>query len=661
LKAAVAAPFLTRLSAAGFTLDHLPYLQDVSDDHAVVLWTTLESGAGRVEFSSDRSFSRVAQATSRQFTAGQTNRANGYFQHQATLTGLRPGTQYFYRVTMDGQALSVQPTSFTTAGPGPVNFIVIGDSGQGTIGQAQLATRMAREDVSFALHTGDVAYPDGAFRDFDANFFDAYKGMLGNMPTFLVPGNHDYYTSSGAPYRALTASPATPGVPLADQGRYYSFDWGDVHFIALDTNDPLALPQSGRFPMLDWLERDLQQSRKFWKIAYFHHPPYPASEHHESDEVSAVVRSLLVPILDRYGVPLVLCGHDHNYQRFFPMTGGQKVADGTGTQYIVTGGGGATLFDVPASSPILAKGIAQYHYLRAEVNGPKATIRAISVNGEEIDRFVVSPSPVLSSGGVVNAASLSAGLSPGALVSIYGRFLTVRDDQARAFPLPVDMQGTKVSINGQNIPLIFASPGQINAQLPFGVSGKGTLTVTTGNASANVPISIDDVAPAIFAGPMPAILRNNGTLVTQDSPAQPGDFVSIFMTGMGTVNGSIAAGQAAPNAPLYSCAGRVEVVVGTDSLSPAFAGLAPGFAGVYQVVVQIPQGLRYGMYNLQVIARGAGSNTVQIPVGFPPAPPPPPDPDPTPFLSPLAMKVTSDAFAAMLGTFADEPLAPELA
>ena len=618
LKIAAAAPFVPSLSAAPAILDRFPYLQDVGSDHAVIMWTTRQRGTGIVEFSSDRGFARSAPATVREFLPAETGRSVPFYQYTARLTVLREGIQYFYRVTVDGENLTPPPSAgeelrFRTASRGPVSFLAFGDSGEGSAQQERLANLMAAEDVHLILHAGDVAYPNGIYQEFEALYFSVYRDMLSRVPVFLCPGNHDYYTPNAAPYLALT-SPPVSNVAAIERGRFYSYDWGDIHFVSLDSNEPLERAIAGTGTMFQWLENDLRRTRKFWRIVFLHHPPYPTSTHHQNDAVSATVRQHLVPILERYGIPLVIAGHDHNYQRAIPLSKGASAVSGTGTQYVITGGGGTNLFSLPGS-PILAKGAAVHHYMRFDIDGGTLTMRAKGLDGAEFDRAVVTPMPSVGEAAVVNAASFTPAVAPGTLITIYGRNLAYREEQATSFPLPTSLLGVQVSMDGQAIPLTYVAPDQINAQVPFTVSGNVTLRVTSPNGSSNTTCTVTDSAPGIFFGGAPAIIHASGALVTAAAPGLPGEFLSIFLTGLGRVNSAISAGQSSPAAPLATVVNTVQVRLGPTLINPTFAGLAPGYAGLYQVVVQIPAGTRAGTYTLEIVSRGAISNTVSLPVG----------------------------------------------
>src|SRR5438876_956701 len=225
------------------TTTRYPYIQNVRNDRISVLWATLESGAGIVECSSDGiNFNRVA-AQSRIFTAANTGMAKDFVQYQANITGLQPATDYVYRVSVNG--LEVTPggaTRFRTAGPGPFNFIVLGDSGYASAEQYAIAQRILAESPSLVIHTGDVVYnPGGApgtnIDLYQRNYFNYYYQTMSSVPFFPSPGNHDYGPTA-APYLAIHALP-TENVPFADRHKYYSFDWGNVHFVSLDGHESL--------------------------------------------------------------------------------------------------------------------------------------------------------------------------------------------------------------------------------------------------------------------------------------------------------------------------------------------------------------------------------------------------------------------------------------
>ncbi len=608
------APLLVGAAAsAAITAQRYPYVQNVGSDHASVLWTSKDRGVGSVQYS-DGKTEGFAIPQVRQFDPADTGLNFVFYQYQADLSGLREATEYFYRVFVEGNLLTpaspAPELSFLTASRAPFTFLVVGDTGEGTNEQRQLAARLAKDPASLLLHVGDVVYPAGELSGFENLYFAFYRDMMAKVPSFPCPGNHDYETKQAAPYLSVHSPPAS-NVPAADRGRYYSFDWGDVHFISLDSNTPLQRAAAGMGPMLDWLDKDLQSTRKFWRIVFFHHPPYPISDH-INDPLCILAREKIVPILERYRATLVINGHEHLYERTKSLRNGTVVDANSGTQYLVSGGGGASLFHNVRRPEFLATATDASHYLRCEVTGTRLTVRAIGLDGKDLDSIELAPLPSVYPLGIVNAASFDQGVAPGSLVGIFGAYLAGREDLAARLPLPTDLSGTRITVNGAPIPLIYVSPGQINAQLPFDVVGKATVRITTANGTAETTLTIDDAAPGIFDGGSPAVVHPNGSLVSAAQPVEAGEFISIYATGLGRVNGAVALGQATPSTQLFSTASPVEVKVGALSLTPIFAGLAPGYVGLYQVVVQMPADMRSGSYPLQLSVRTAGSNRVNV-------------------------------------------------
>jgi uncharacterized protein (TIGR03437 family) len=168
---------------------------------------------------------------------------------------------------------------------------------------------------------------------------------------------------------------------------------------------------------------------------------------------------------------------------------------------------------------------------------------------------------------------------------------------------------------------MFVSGYQINAQLPYGPVGQATLRVSTPNSSAEAQIVTAAAAPAIVSLPdnldvAPAVVRSSsGALVSAASPAIGGEFVTVYLVGLGPVNGDIAAGDTAPGQPPLSTLYPVKVRIGGASVTPAFAGLAPGFVGLYQVNVRMPEALPAGIHALSVVVNGIGSDPVSLFVG----------------------------------------------
>jgi len=233
--------------------------------------------------------------------------------------------------------------------------------------------------------------------------------------------------------------------------------------------------------------------------------------------------------------------------------------------------------------------------------------------------------PVLFSGGVVNAASFSPAqaLAPGGIVSVFGRVLAASQSQATTVPLPTTMAGATMTVGGADVPLFFTSDGQINAQLPFELPPNSRQQVVVkGTQFLTVPetITIAAARPGVFTlnqdgKGQGAILNVQGVLVDSKAPASAGQVVQVFLTGMGPTNPTVPSGRAAPSAePLARVTTLpVQATVGGVAAAVEFAGLAPGFVGLYQVNVRIPSGVSAGSSVPLVISQaGVASNTVTL-------------------------------------------------
>ncbi len=564
-----------------------------------IRWNTLRQGVAEIRYSAGRQDSwRSAPARSIEFPASQTRLSYTYYRHHIVLNGLEPGAEYSYQILLDGEDLRpAERLRFHTDSREGFSFLVFGDSGTGSAEQAELARRMEREDASLVLHTGDLVYPEGSHEGYQNRYLDYYHPIMERLSFFPAPGNHDYYGEQAAPYLAFHSLPES-GVKQSDRGRYYSFDWGNVHFVSLDSNLPLEAAARGDRTMLEWLENDLQSTRKFWRVVFFHHPPYTAGVH-AGDALSKLARELIVPVLERHHVPVVFCGHDHNYQRTHPLRGG--AASPGGTVFITSGGGGAHLYPA-VTDQRAAAGESTHHYVRCQAGGGRLILLPTRRDGSYIERVEIVPHPVIAEGGVANAASLEPAVASGGIVSIYGWHMAQQEARAGRMPLPLSLGGVSVSVGGRDAPLFFVSPNQINAQLPFEIEGEVTLTVRTPAGAVSTPLHVLPAAPAIF-------------LIEQDA-RKAGELVSLLLTGLGRVQGALESGHPAPESPRLPVSARVTVRLGGSEIRPVFAGLMGGSVGQYVVEFHLPVDCPPGEHRLEVVAAGRVSNSVALRVAI---------------------------------------------
>jgi uncharacterized protein (TIGR03437 family) len=222
---------------------------------------------------------------------------------------------------------------------------------------------------------------------------------------------------------------------------------------------------------------------------------------------------------------------------------------------------------------------------------------------------------------VVNAADFSAKLAPGGLISIFGSDLSPVNLATQEIPLPTALGDTCLTVNGLPVPMLFVSPGQINAQLPFETIGDVTLVLRTpGGVSDNFNMVVQAGAPGVFqsgvAGPetnLPTIIRSDDNqLVTASNPVHKGDTLVIYLTGLGQTNPAVPDGQPGPAGPLAVALNEPTVTLGGVGLTVGFAGMAPGEVGVYQINVTVPGGVPQGLAIPLTIAQAGVSTSVTV-------------------------------------------------
>ena len=226
--------------------------------------------------------------------------------------------------------------------------------------------------------------------------------------------------------------------------------------------------------------------------------------------------------------------------------------------------------------------------------------------------------------GVVNAASSApAGnpISPGEFVTLYGAGLA-KSNQTATPPYPLTLNGVSVLINNKSAPLYFVSPGQINVLVPFATTGP-TATIVVQNASANsntVTVPVAATSPGVYTLDQSgsgggAILHADYSLVNTAKPAVGGETVLIYLTGLGTVTPGLTDGTAGTITTLYRADTDVVVYVGGEQATVLFKGLAPGYPGLYQLNVTLPQFLKaLGSLPLAIQTPNAFHDQVDIPV-----------------------------------------------
>ena len=403
-----------------------PYLQSGTASSIIIKWRT-----------DDKTSSKVWYGT----TPGSLNRtvylSDKVKDHEVLIDGLNSKTKYYYAIGNKDKVLAGDEREyyFKTAPEigerGSYRAWVLGDCGTGN--STARDVRDAFYDyvgdghTDMILLTGDNAYPDGTDSDYqNAIFEDMYNDKLINSVVWASPGNHDYdngYTDGDeetGPYYDIFSFPrnAEAGGVASGSEAFYSYDYGNMHFISLDSDD-VSRDLDG--PMLTWLKNDLAATNQEWIIVFFHHPPYTKGSHDSDDTGDSGgrmrdMRENVIPILENYKVDLVLSGHSHSYERSHMAHGhygksntlessmildngnGRRDQDGSykkrksvddGTVYIVTGTAGKTS-DGDFDHPIMYYSDNPEGSTILEVEGAELTVLFLNENGNIDDYFTIA-------------------------------------------------------------------------------------------------------------------------------------------------------------------------------------------------------------------------------------------------------------------------------
>lgn len=318
------------------TLTRGSYLQQLSQNGVIIRWRTDIATQSFVNFSKKDS-SKVSVVKD----------VNPVTEHIVELTNLQANTAYNYSVGTETKNLASGKDFYFITAPSPtdnrpINIWSMGDFGDNSKAiyiQNQTAVRdqYLKNKANYTdlwIWLGDNAYCCGTDIEYQKQIFDFYgSNILGNTVFFPVPGNHEYYETAIAQvdkkinYFNVISVPtqAEMGGMKSNTKEYYSYNYGNIHFIALDSyglDEGKYRLSDSRSKQYQWLLNDLAINNSLWTIIYFHHPPYTKRSHDSNAEDELrLIRENLVPIFDKYKVDLVMSGHSHIYERSYLMKG----------------------------------------------------------------------------------------------------------------------------------------------------------------------------------------------------------------------------------------------------------------------------------------------------------------------------------------------------
>ena len=556
-------------------------------------------------------------------------------EHELRLTGLTPDTLYYYAVG-DGADFTEGPGAEwrfrTPPAHGtvkPVRVWVLGDPGTGRKGSGA-AERVRDGYLNSPLYQspdvwlmlGDNAYYVGADNEYQNAVFDTYRATLRSSILWSTLGNHETYTL-GTPYFSIFTFPTAGegGGVASGTEHYYSFDYANIHFVCLDSMESVRTAQG---PMLAWLESDLAATGQRWIVAFWHHPPYTKGTHDSDGEIELVeMRENALPILEQYGVDLVLCGHSHVYERSFLLDGhygfswdliaasikdagsgradepdgayGKDPGAHRGAVYCVAGSsgqqGGGSL-----DHPVMYLSLNELGSLILDVDGDRLDAKFLNHQGVIRDYFTISKAPLVTISAPQPFMAEGAG-GPGKVRLFRDREMT------RAIPVQLTLAGTATGGSDYGMPLL-------PAVIPIGVQ---TLDVnfsafTDSLAEGAETVSVTLLEDAAYR--LPKIVRGV-TLTIADRPVDAWRFEKF---GLQANDALIAGDDADPDGDGQT--NLREYLAGTeprDGASRFAAVLAKNGAGQFVVRFFARKGRGYTVLQRASFSSGAWQTLAYVP------------------------------------------------
>lgn len=275
--------------------------------------------------------------------------------YSTTITGLTPGTTYEYQVVATDATNTVNTSSISTfktenSNNTSTKFLVFGDSQSGIAADPEYTpwyntiqeAYAQNKDANFAVNLGDLVEIGQNYQHWN-NWFSAAQGVIDNIPEMPVQGNHETYQSnaynSSSPQDFVNQFSVPQNGPYGHIGQTYSYNYGNVHFVVLDSQEDEEAPGDDSFlqQQAAWLENDLTNNAQKWTIVMFHKTPY----YNKATRNNPAVKDIFTPVIEKHHVDIVFNGHDHGLSRTYAINGDNYYTDfSKGTVYYVTGRSG---------------------------------------------------------------------------------------------------------------------------------------------------------------------------------------------------------------------------------------------------------------------------------------------------------------------------------
>lgn len=328
-----------------------PYLQHVTKNTIRILWQTNSPSNSIIRFGTSEDL--------------------GYFQcdleskryHEVEVEKLSTETEYYYQVRSDGAQSNTNLLSTAPNEDTPFAFVVYGDNRTQPLNHQLVVNGIMTEFPDFVINVGDIIENGWLYGQFDTQFFDQVGALLTTTPIYISIGNHE---SESAFYYTYFSLPGNE--------RWYSYDYGNSRYIALNSNWPYTQGSA----QYTWFEQELQKAQADqveWLFVFCHHPAYSEGTGGSGGTVN--MRTSIVPLMEQYEVDVWFSGHIHDYER----------GELNGVTHLITGGGGGPLNSWKQDFAHITVYESRYHFVKVEISGKNANFNAMDPDGIIFDTF----------------------------------------------------------------------------------------------------------------------------------------------------------------------------------------------------------------------------------------------------------------------------------
>lgn len=336
-----------------------PYLQKLEQTEMTIVWESDTTYSGKVFCGKGEELNKTAETT------------KAAKIQKVVLRNLEPETEYSYQVEVNG--FKSPKHSFRTAVKrgSPFSFAAYGDNKNGPFNHKKIAELILKYKPLFVANNGDLVERGYVYKQWEKLFFTPAHDMMAEIPLVPAIGNHERNAEYYYNYFCLP-----------DNKAWHSFDVNGAHFVIVNT-EPKYLFDSDE--QMNWLKKDLEKNKATWTFVFEHVPPFTSGGNYYANDRIAV-KNLLHPIYEKYNVDMVICGHDHHYERSKPV--GSRKSDHAVT-YIVGGNGGTPMRYIGKQRKFSLKVIRTFGFALIDIDGSKMRFREISIDDKIIDEFVL--------------------------------------------------------------------------------------------------------------------------------------------------------------------------------------------------------------------------------------------------------------------------------